>query len=94
MRAVLTMLSQQQAILAHLVEGRPESRPRPSRGVGQASNRPSSVARAFDALLSPGGSPVTSEGVATPGSRPESGPRAGSSLPPPAAGAGRDERPS
>ena len=33
MRAVLTMLSQQQAILAHLVEGRPESRPRPSRDV-------------------------------------------------------------
>ncbi len=82
MRTVLTMLSQQQAILALLVEGRPELRQRAAGDVGQPSNRSSSVARALDALLSPGGPPVPSEGAAT-APRPDSAPRPGPSPSPP-----------
>jgi hypothetical protein len=94
MRTVLTMLSQQQAILALLVEGQPEARSRAPRDAGQPSNRASSVARAFDALLPPGGSPAPSDRAAKP-PRPDSASRSGPTPtpPPPAAGPGRDERP-
>jgi hypothetical protein len=90
MRTVLTMLSQQQAILALLVEDRPDPRPRPLRDTGQRSNRSSSVARAFDALL-PGGQPIPSEGAGNP--NPPSPAARPTATPPAPPVPGRDERP-
>lgn len=89
MRTVLTMLSQQQQILALLVEGGRdprEGRPRPPRD-SDAAGRATSVARALDALLQPGAPPVPSEGAARP--KADGKPRPAS--PPPAPG--RDDRP-
>ena len=94
MRTVLTMLSQQQQILALLVEsgrvegGRDprEGRPRPTRDPDAAS-RAASVARAFDELLQPGQSAAPAEGA----TKPKSGGNPRPASPPKAPG--RDDRP-